>query len=92
MHLREVHNFEYGEDKKVGDLIVNDKCKALAKKIKELIDTKSSYANWLNNDNVKADLNQEIFFCLAKNGYPPLYNDEVYDQVMDQVENFKKHH
>lgn len=92
MHLRDEHNFEYGEDKRVGDLIVNDKCKALAKKIKELIDTKSSYANWLNNDNVKAELNQDIFFCLVKNGYPPQYNDEVYDQVMDQVENFKKHH
>lgn len=92
MHLRDVHNFEYGEDKKIGGIIVNDKCKQLAKKIKDLIDTKSSFANWLSNDNVKAELNQEIFFCLYNNGYPPEYNDEVYDQVMDQVENFKQHH
>lgn len=91
MRLREVHNFEYGEDKKVGFLIVNDKCKALAKNIKELVDTKSSFANWLNN-NVKAELNQDIFSSLVKNGYPPQYNDEVYDQVMDQVENFKIYH
>lgn len=91
LHLRDKHNFEYGTDKKVGNIVINDKCKDLAKKIKELIDLQSSFTDWLNNSNVRADLNQKIFFCLAKNGYPPQYNDEVFDQVMDQVENFKKH-
>lgn len=89
IHLRDKYNFEYGEDKQEGKLIVNDKCKALAKKIKELIDTQSLFADWLNNANVRADLNQNIFFCLAQNGYPPQYNDEVFEQVMEQVENFK---
>lgn len=90
MHLRDKYNFEYGEDKKVGNIIINDKCKSLARKIKELIDVQSSFTDWLNNTNVRADLNQKIFFCLFKNGYPPQYNDEVFDQVMEQVENFKK--
>ena len=90
MHLRDKYNFEFGEDKKVGSLIVNDKCKILAQKIKELIDVQSSFTDWLNNTNVKADLNQKIFFCLIKNGYPPQHNDEVFDQVMGQVENFKQ--
>ena len=89
MHLRDKYNFEYGEDKKVGNLIINDKCKSLAQKIKELIDVQSSFTDWLNNSNVRAELNQKIFFCLVKNGYPPQYNDEVFDQVMEQVENFK---
>jgi type I restriction enzyme R subunit len=89
MHLRDKYNFEYGVDKKVGGLIINDKCKELAKKIKELIDVQSSFTDWLNNTNVRADLNQKIFFLLHKNGYPPQYNDEVFDQVMGQVENFK---
>jgi len=89
MHLRDKYNFEFGEDKKVGGLIINDKCKVLAKKIKELIDVQSSFTDWLNNSNVRADLNQKIFFCLHNNGYPPQYNDEVFDQVMGQVENFK---
>jgi type I restriction enzyme R subunit len=89
MHLRDRYNFEFGEDKKVGSLIINDKCKLLAQKIKELIDVQSSFTDWLNNTNVKADLNQKIFFCLIKNGYPPQHNDEVFDQVMVQVENFK---
>jgi type I restriction enzyme R subunit len=90
MHLRDKYNFEFGVDKKVGSLIINDKCKALAQKIKELIDVQSSFTDWLNNTNVKADLNQKIFFCLINNGYPPQHNDEVFDQVMGQVENFKQ--
>ena len=90
IHLRDKYNFPYGEDKKIGNIIINDKCKALAKKIKELIDVQSSFTDWLNNSNVRADLNQKIFFCLYNNGYPPEYNDEVVDQVMEQVENFKK--
>ena len=90
IHLRNTHNFEYGEDKKHGSLIINDRCKALAKKVKELIDTKSSFADWLTNGNVRADLNQELFFLLAANGYPPEWSDDVFDQVLDQVENFKE--
>ena len=90
MHLRDTHNFEYGEDKKVGSFIINERCKTLAKKVKELIDTKSSFADWLTNDNVRAELNQDLFFLLVKNGYPPEYNDEVFDQVLDQVENYKQ--
>ena len=91
MHMRNTHNFEYGEDKQVGSIIINDKCKSLAKKIKELIDTKSSFADWLTNGNVRAELNQELFFLLAENGYPPEWNDEVFDQVLNQVENYKGH-
>lgn len=89
MNLRDKYNFEFGQDKKVGGLMINDKCKVLAQKIKELIDIQSSFTDWLNNSNVRADLNQKIFFCLHKNGYPPQYNDEVFDQLMEQVENFK---
>jgi type I restriction enzyme R subunit len=89
MHLRDKYNFDFGKDKKEGSFIINDKCKHLAQKIKELIDVESSFTDWLNNTNVRADLNKKIFFCLAKNGYPPKYNDEVFDQVMQQVENFK---
>lgn len=90
IHLRDKYNFEYGEDKKEGNILVNDKCRTLAKKIKELIDMQSSFADWLNNSNVRADLNTKLFFCLHKNGYPPQYNDEVFEQVLEQVENFKK--
>ena len=86
--LRNDHNFEYGEDKTVDGIIVNEKCRALAKKIKEIIDTKSSFTDWLNNQIVRDQLKFDIKVCLIKNGYPPRYSPEVFRDVMDQVENF----
>lgn len=88
--MRNQYNFEYGQDKNEGGILVNDKCKALAKKIKELIDLKSSFADWLNNKNVRDRLKFDIKVCLVKNGYPPQYSPDVFKQVMEQVENFQE--
>ena len=88
--LRDQYNFEYGEDKKVGGVVVNDKCKLLAKKVKEIIDTQSSFSDWLNNQNVRNKLKLDIKICLVKNGYPPQYSPEVFTKVMEQVENFEE--
>ena len=90
MALRDQYNFEYGSDKVVDGIKVNDKCKSLAKKIKEIIDTKSSFADWLNNQIVRDQLKFDIKVCLVKNGYPPQYSPEVFLKVMEQVENFEE--
>ena len=90
MALRDEYNFDYGEDKVVDGITVNDKCKALAKKVKEIIDTKSSFADWLNNQIVRDQLKFDIKVCLIKNGYPPQYSPEVFRKVMEQVENFEE--
>lgn len=90
IQLRDKHNFVYGEDKTVDGIVVNEKCQSLAKKIKEIIDAKSSFTDWLNNQRVRDQLKQDIKICLVKNGYPPQYTPEVFREVMDQVENFKE--
>lgn len=90
MALRDQYNFEYGEDKVIDGVSVNDKCRSLAKKIKEIIDTKSSFADWLNNQIVRDQLKFDIKVCLVKNGYPPQYSPEVFRKVMEQVENFEE--
>lgn len=90
IHLRDQYNFVYGEDKNVDGVVINEKCRSLAHKIKDLIDEKSSYADWLNNTIVREDLKKKIKICLVKNGYPPQYTPEVFREVMDQVENFKE--
>ncbi len=89
--LRDQYNFEYGVDKEVDGVVINEKCKTLAKKVKEIIDIKSSYADWLNNKNVRNELKFEIKVCLIKNGYPPQYSPEVSNKVMEQVENFEEY-
>lgn len=88
--LRDQYNFEYGKDEKIDGVIINEKCRILAKKVKEIIDTKSSFADWLNNQNVRNQLKLEIKICLVKNGYPPQYSPEVFTKVMEQVENFEE--
>lgn len=90
MALRDQYNFEYGTDKVVDGISVNDKCKSLAKKIKEIIEIKSSFADWLNNQIVRDQLKFDIKVCLIKNGYPPQYSPEVFRKVMEQVENFEE--
>ena len=90
IHLRDKNNFEYGEDKEVDCIVVNEKCKSLACKIRDIIDAKSSFADWLNNPRVRGQLKQDIKICLVKNGYPPRYTPEVFREVMEQVENFKE--
>ena len=89
--LRDKNNFVYGEDKDVDGVVINEKCKTLARKIKEIVDAKSSFADWLNNTNVRDQLKLDIKICLVKNGYPPQYTPEVFREVMNQVENFKEY-
>ena len=88
IELRDHYNFEYGEDKNVDGVVINEKCRTLAKKVKEIIDTKSSFADWLNNRNVRGRLKLEIQLCLTLNGYPPQYSPEAFNKVMKQVENY----
>ena len=90
IHLRDKNNFVYGEDKEVDGVVINDKCKSLACKIKDIIDAKSTFADWLSNQRVRDQLKQDIKICLVKNGYPPQYTPEVFREVMEQVENFKE--
>lgn len=90
IELRDHYNFEYGEDKNDDGVAINEKCRNLAKKVKEIIDTKSSFADWLNNRNVREQLKFDIKICLVKNGYPPQYSPEVFSKVMEQVQNFEE--
>ena len=90
MALRDQYNFEYGTDKIVDGVSINEKCKCLAKKIKDIIEMKSSFADWLNNQIVRDQLKFDIKVCLIKNGYPPQYTPEVFRKVMEQVENFEE--
>ncbi len=71
--------------------IGEEKCIALAKKIKELVDGSSLYADWLNNDNIKGELSSDLGFLLYQEGYPPTWDEEVFERVLGQVENYKQY-
>lgn len=84
--LRDKNNFVYGENKEVNGIVINEKCKSLACKIREIIDAKSSFADWLNNQRVRDQLKQDIKICLVNNSYPPQYTPEVFREVMEENE------
>ena len=62
----------------------------LAKEIKKLVSNKSKYTDWTNRQDVKDELQFDVRVLLNKNGYPPEPSTEAYDEIMKQVENFKK--
>ena len=88
--LRDRYQFEYGQDCVVEGVPINERCKELAKKVMAIIDAKSSFADWLNNQIVRNQLKFDIKVCLIKNGYPPAYSPEAFRKVMEQVENFEE--
>ena len=79
--VRDDHGFPYADEK----------CVILAKKIKELVDDKARFADWATRDDIKNQLNMEMTVLLYKNGYPPEWDEEVFEKVMEQAENFKKY-
>lgn len=81
VHVRDTHNFVFEDEK----------CVDLAKKIKLLVDDKLQYANFFNRDDIKSQLNQDLTVLLYKNGYPPEWDEEVFEKVMEQAENFKRY-
>ena len=77
--VRDDHQFAYADEK----------CLLLAKKIKELVDDKARFADWSTRDDIKNQLNMDLTVLLYQNGYPPEWDEEVFEKVMEQAENFK---
>lgn len=75
------YDFVYPEDK----LII------LAQKVKEVVDDKAKYTDWSKREDIKAELKVGLIILLADNGYPPVDRDEVYKEIFEQAENFKKY-
>lgn len=78
--IRDQYKFAYAEEKLI----------ALAKDIKTIVDDKSRYTDWSDREDIKAELKVDIILTLAKHKYPPVTKDEVYKEVLEQAENFKK--
>ena len=68
-----------------------DKAKALAGEIKKIVDDKSKYTDWAKRDDIKAELKMDLILILAEYGYPPVTNDEVFKEIFEPAENFKRH-
>lgn len=79
--VRDDHGFPYADEK----------CLILAKEIKILVDDKAQFADWSTRADIKNQLNMDLTVLLYKNGYPPEWDEEVFEKVLEQAENFKKY-
>ena len=72
--------FEYPEEKLL----------LLSARIKDLIDDKSNYTDWSTRGDIKAELEMDLIVLLSEYGYPPVPNDAVFKEILEQAENFKQ--
>ena len=79
--VAEKYQFEYPEDKLI----------LLSQEIKKIVDDKARYTDWSARDNIKAELKVDLILTLDKHGYPPVPKDEVFKEIFEQAENFKKY-
>lgn len=75
------YDFAYPEDKLI----------PLSQKVKAVVDDKAKYTDWSKRTDIKAELKAELIILLAENDYPPVDRDEVYKEIFEQAENFKKY-
>jgi len=52
---------------------------------------KSKYIDWAAREDIKNELNMDLTKLLYNNGYPPEWDDEVFERVLEQSENYKKY-
>ena len=75
------YEFEYPDDKMI----------ELSKRIKTIVDDKARYTDWSTREDIKANLQVDLILLLDEFDYPPVTIDDVYKEVLEQAENFKKY-
>ena len=68
----------------------DDKLIELAKAVKDLVDGQAKFPDWSKREDIKSALKVGLILLLDKFGYPPVERDEVYKDIFEQAENFKK--
>lgn len=64
--------------------------KRMALEIKGIVDDKCQFIDWDKREDIKASMKVAIILTLAKEKYPPYTKDEVFKEIFEQAENFKK--
>lgn len=68
----------------------DDKLIELSKAVKAIVDSQAKFPDWNKRDDIKSALKVELILILDEFGYPPVERDEVYVEIFEQAENFKK--
>jgi len=79
--VKEKYGFEYPEEKYI----------PLAREIKKIVADKTKYTDCFKREDIKAEFKVALILALGEYKYPPVTNEEVFKEVFEQAENFKKH-
>uniref|UniRef100_UPI0025F7BE51 type I restriction enzyme endonuclease domain-containing protein n=1 Tax=Marivirga sp. TaxID=2018662 RepID=UPI0025F7BE51 len=79
--LANKYDFEYPDEKLI----------PLSENVKALVDDKAKYTDWNKRADIKAELKANLVVLLGENDYPPVDRDEVYQEIFEQAENFKRY-
>lgn len=74
------YDFRYPEEKLI----------ELAKAVKGLVEEQAKFPDWNKRDDIKSALKVNLILLLDEFGYPPVERDEVYMEIFEQAENYKK--
>ena len=74
------YDFRYPENKLI----------ELAKAVKSLVNAQAKFPDWSKREDIKSALKVGLILLLDEHGYPPVERDEVYKDIFEQAENFKK--
>lgn len=74
------YDFKYPDEKMI----------ELAIAVRDLVDGQSKFPDWNKRDDIKSALKVGLILLLDEHGYPPVERDEVYVEIFEQAENFKK--
>ena len=75
------YDFEYPEEKLI----------TLSQMVRKVVDDKAKYTDWSKREDIKAGLKAGLIVLLDEHDYPPVDCDEVYKEIFEQAENFKKY-
>ena len=82
--VAEKYRFEFPESENI----------QLAKEIRAAMREKEKYSDWANSPQIRAQMQVDIIMLLAQHGYPPTPPEiyvKVYNDIIEQAENFKKY-
>ena len=54
------------------------------------MDSQAKYFDWSKREDIKSAIKDGLKILFDEHGYPPVESDEVYKDIFEKAENFKK--
>ena len=76
---------------KFGFTYPENKLIELSKEVKKIVDNHAKFPDWNKREDIKSALKVALIMLMDKYDYPPKGEEEVYTEIFEQAENYKKY-